>query len=181
MKRAPKKQPASAAPPTELEVDVTRAIDQELTWYFGYAETAARIGTLDLIPAYVVRAAAGESEEEQKRRALALAETVGVVLRTVPAEHASVLRAVYTPRRWPPGVAREFGPLAPIAVRLTCSAHPWPPRSGHAGLEHAAAMHLAGELARAGKQPRALHKEARRLMGRAITAYVDARSQRVPS
>ncbi|MGO8998007.1 MAG: hypothetical protein ACLQVI_32195 [Polyangiaceae bacterium] len=158
-------------------------VDQELAWYFGYAETAARLGSLTLLPPYVSMqaAAAGETEEEQLRRARALVLTVRTALHALPAQCAGVLRAAYTPRRWPLTVVREFGPFTAIVVRLICAAEPWPARSSHDGLEHAAARHLARQLVvddgRA-VATRVLRNGARRLMGRAITAYVRARTQR---
>jgi hypothetical protein len=175
--------PATDRPPTALEVDVTRALDQELAWYFGYAESAARLGSLVLLPPYVAMqsAGAGETEDDQLRRAQALVSTVKVALRALPTQCAGVLRATYTPRRWPLAVVREFGPLTAIVVRLVCAAHPWPARSSHDGLEHAAAMHMAKQLARDEGRPGVLRKEARRLLGRAITAYVRARTQREPA
>ena len=179
---SPKATPPRPAdvPPTALEVDVTRAIDQELAWYFGYAETAARLGSLALLPTYVAMqaAAAGETEEEQLRLAQALAQTVQITLRALPTQCAGVLRAVYTPRRWPLAVVREFGPVTAVVVRLVCAMNPWPERSSHDGLEHAAAMHLARQLARDEGRPGGLRKDARRLMGSAITAYVRARAKR---
>ena len=153
---------------------------QELAWYFGYAEAAARLGNLTLLPTHVAMqaAAAGETEDDQLRRVQALALTVQVALRALPTQCAGVLRAVYTPRRWPRAVTREFGPLSAVVVRLVCAAHPWPERSGHNGLEHAAARHLARQLVRDEGRPGVLRKEARRLMGRAVTAYVRTRAQR---
>ena len=172
--------PAADRPPTALEVDVTRALDQELAWYFGYAENAARLGSLTLLPTYAAMqaSAAGETEDEQLRRVQALAVTVQVALRALPTQCAGVLRAVYTPRRWPLAVAREFGPLTAIVVRLFCATHPWPERSSHDGLEHAAARDLARQLVTDEGRPGVLRREARRLMGRAITAYVRARAPR---
>ncbi len=175
--------PAADRSPTALEVSVTRALDQELAWYFGYAETAARLGSLTLLPPFAAMQAAaeGEAEEDQLRRAQALALTVRTALHALPTQSAGVLRAAYTPRRWPLAVVREFGPLTAIVVRLICAAEPWPARSSHDGLEHAAAMHLARQLVLDEGRPGVLRREARRLMGRAITAYVRARAPRSAS
>ena len=111
------------------------------------------------------------------RRALQLATTVQSTLGAVSTRHAGVLRAAYTPRRWPVTVTREFQRLSAIAVRLVCSANPWPERSSHDGLERAAALDLARKIAGNKRRPAALRKEARRLMGSAIMAYIRARSK----
>jgi hypothetical protein len=156
-----------------------RAFDQELEWYFTYAEGAKRVGNVTLLPANEAAqiGAAADGEAATIRRALELATTVQSTLGAVSTRHAGVLRAVYTPRRWPITVTREFQRLSAIAVRLVCSANPWPERSSHDGLERAAALDLARQIARNAARPAALRKEARRLMGSAITAYVRARAK----
>jgi len=159
---------------------ITRAIDQELEWYFSYAETARRLGTITLLPTYLARQLADTPEDVRLQRSLALATTVQRTLDVVSAQQAGVLRAVYTPRRWPSAVVREFDDLAAIAVRLVCADNPWPARHTHDGLEQAAAKHLARMLARDAAKPAALRdirNTARRLMGSAITAYVRARAK----
>jgi hypothetical protein len=160
-------------------LQVTKAIDQELAWYFGYAESANRLGTLALVPAYVAAqlGALLDSEDVMAIRARALAATVEGALGEVPTQSAGVLRAVYTPRRWPVGVVREFGSLAAVVVRIACTEDPWPARCSHDGLERAAALQLARRLAEETASPAALRKTARRLMGSAITAYVRARAE----
>jgi hypothetical protein len=117
---------SEALPPTNLKVEVTRALDQELAWFFGYAETARRVGGLTLLPPFAAKQAtdAGETEEDQVRRAEQLAQTVQLAVRKVPTYCAGVLRAVYTPRRWPRCVVREFGSLSAIAVRLVRATEP---------------------------------------------------------
>jgi hypothetical protein len=91
--------------------------------------------------------------------------------------HASVLRAAYTPRRWPKAVERAFGSLAPVVVRLAFAEDPWPPRTGHKGLEEAVALRLAAQLAAAKRVPVAeLRSRAQGLLGRAVVAYANARS-----
>jgi hypothetical protein len=182
----PRRAQASLTPETEActllpgPVQVSKAIDQELSWYFGYAESAHRLGSLALVPPYVAAQlpASSDSEEVMAARARNLVTTVQSALRKVPTQPAGVLRAVYTPRRWPIGVVREFGSLSAVAVRIACTEDPWPARSSHDGLEHAAAQELARRLTQETASPAALRKTARRLMGSAITAYVRARAER---
>src|SRR5271170_1382145 len=103
-------------PATPLEVLVSRALDQELEWYFEYAEGALHRESVGMLPSYaVVRILAdgmsaalprrGQCEEPTdeacRSRAHELARTVQGCLSKVPGRHASVLRAAYTPRRWP--------------------------------------------------------------------------------
>jgi hypothetical protein len=174
--------PTEAARPTELEVLVAVAFDQELEWYFSYAEGAKRIGNVSFLPTHESKrlAAIDDSPEATMRRGLELATAVQSTLGAMPAHHAGVLRAVFTPRRWPNAVEREFNHLSAIVVRLTCAAHPWPARNNHDGLETAAAHHLAQQLAHDRARPAALRKTARGLMGKAVKAYVYARAKGGP-
>jgi hypothetical protein len=143
-----------------------------------YAEAAGRAGSVSLLPAREAArlTAHGATEQALVRRAAELARTVRASLLHIPPHHASVLRAVYTPRKWPVAIVQRFRHLSPIAVRLACAASPWPPRSSHDGLERAAALHLARVVARDRGRSDALHKDALRLMRSAITAYVRART-----
>jgi hypothetical protein len=161
--------PTEAARPTELEVLVAVAFDQELEWYFSYAEGAKRIGNVSFLPTHESKrlAAIDDSPEATMRRGLELATAVQSTLGAMPAHHAGVLRAVFTPRRWPNAVEREFN-------------HPWPARNNHDGLETAAAHHLAQQLAHDRARPAALRKTARGLMGKAVKAYVYARAKGGP-
>lgn len=172
--------PTAGPPPvTAEEVAVTRAIDQELEWYFSYAETARKLGSITLLPTLEAMrlAAVDDSDEATMRRGMELSTAVQVTLGAVATHHAGVLRAVYTPRRWPSAVEREFGSLTAIAVRLMCADNPWPARNHHDGLETAAAHHLARELADESARPGLLRRKARRLMGSAIHAYYRARAE----
>ena len=87
-----------------------------------------------------------------------------------------MLRASFTPRRWPRPVTREFAGLSAIVVRRACTAHPWPARSSHDGLERAVAQHLARLLSRDALRTSVLRRRASRLMASALTAYERARS-----
>jgi hypothetical protein len=177
--RNSKPSPTPSKPPSPLEAAVVRALDQELAWYFSYAETAARHQNVAFLPSHAATIAAEEhaTEEDILFRSAKLASEVGLTLRMMPEPHASVLRAAYTPRRWPTAVVRDFGCLAAIVVRMAVAAHPWPVRSGHDGLEHAAAMHLTRLLMTDSARPAALRTKANRLMGKAITAYALARAK----
>jgi hypothetical protein len=161
--------------PTPFELSVTRALDQELEWYFTYAESAKRLGSVTLLPTHEMTRLTGAPEDALLARGVELATTVQVTLGAVKTQHAGVLRALYTPRRWPVAVAREFESLAPIVVRLVCATDPWPARSSHDGLEQAAALELARALAGNGARPASLRKQAGRLMAGAVCAYARAR------
>jgi hypothetical protein len=168
--------------PSEHEVRAAKALDHELEWFFSYAETAHRLGSVTLLPTHLARqlatqlAAEDDSEEATARRGLELVTAVKIALGAMPTQHAGVLRAVYTPRRWPAAVVREFDNLAPIVVRLVCAGNPWPARNNHDGLETAAAHHLAHLLTQDDAKPGILRKEARRLMRSAIGSYIRTRS-----
>jgi hypothetical protein len=181
-------------PATPLEVRVSRALDQELEWYFAYAEAALHRESVGILPSYaVVRILAdgtsaalprrgqdlGEPTDEACRaRAHELARTVQGCLCRLQGRHASVLRAAYTPRRWPKPVENAFDILAPVAVRLAFANDPWPPRlSAHTGLEEAAAARLSATLRDPAKAKVAkIRTQAQRLLGNAVAAYAKARA-----
>ena len=122
------------------------------------------------------------TDEACRGRAYALARVVGGTLRSIPPRHASVLRAAYTPRRWPRAVERAFDSLAPIVVRLAFADDPWPERSAHVGLEEAAATRLSAAIVDPARMKVAhLRAQAQRLLGKAIVAYAKARAQKAPA
>jgi hypothetical protein len=171
-------------PSTALELMVMRALDQEFEWYFVYAESALGRDSVGLLPSYAATAvvSSNPTDDVLRGRARALARTVQRCLRALGDRHTSVLRAVYTPRRWPKNVEAEFQTLAPIVVRLEMASDPWPARSAHAGLEGAAAARLSARLV-AGKERHLapLKARARRLFGDAVVAYTKLRAMEGPA
>jgi hypothetical protein len=167
-------------PASPLEVLVSRALDQELEWFFAYAEGALCRQSVGMLPSYaVVRILATEPTDEACRsRAHELARTVQGCLCRLTGRHASVLRAAYTPRRWPRAVENAFDVLAPIAVRLAFADDPWPPRlSAHTGLEEAVAVRLSAALRDPAKVKVAkIRIQAQHLLGKAVAAYAKARA-----
>ena len=183
---APRFRRADAAlhPSSALETMVSRALDQELEWYFIYAETALGRESVELLPSYAAARVLSSSPTEDTLRikALELAQTVQGCLRVLADRHASVLRAVYTPRRWPKNVEVEFQALTPVVVRLVVASDPWPARSAHAGLEDATAARLSARLVAAKPLPVArLKTRASRLFGAAVLAYMKVRALEAPA
>jgi hypothetical protein len=176
---------AALRPATTLEVIVSRALDQELEWFFAYAESALYRESIGMLPSYAaVRILATEPTDEACRaRAQELARTVQGCLYRLPGRHASVLRVAYTPRRWPRAVENAFDILAPIAVRLAFANDPWPPRlSAHTGLEEAAAVRLSAALRDPAKVKVAkIRTQAQHLLGSAVAAYAQARALKAPA
>jgi hypothetical protein len=171
-------------PSTALELVVTRALDQEFEWYFVYAEKALGRDSVGLLPTYAATMAVSSNSTDDmlRGRAQTLAQTAQGCLRTLGDRHASVLRAVYTPRRWPGNVEAEFQTLAPIVVRLMLASDPWPARSAHAGLEDAAAARLSARLIAGRQQHLApLKARAKRLFGAAVVAYTKLRALEGPA
>lgn len=182
--RAVRRTDTALHPATPLEVLVSRALDQELEWFFAYAESALSHDSVGILPSYAaVKVLATEPTDEACRgRAHELARGVRDSLHTLEARQASVLRAAYTPRRWPRAVEKAFDVLSPIAVRLAFAMDPWPARSGHTGLEEAAALRLSAALLDPGKVKVAKMKaRALGLLGDAIAAYATARSEEGPA
>jgi hypothetical protein len=176
----PRRTEVARKPATPLEVRVSRALDQELEWYFAYAEAALHRESVGMLPSYAaVRILATEPTDEACRiRAHELARTVQACLYGLSGRHASVLRAAYTPRRWPRAVESAFDILAPIAVRLAFASDPWPARlSAHTGLEEAAAVRLSATLGDPVKVEIAkIRTQAQHLLGNAVAAYAKARA-----
>jgi hypothetical protein len=176
----PRRTNVALHPATPLEVRVSRALDQELEWYYVYAEAALHRESVGMLPSYaVVRILATEPTDEACRtRAHELARTVQGCLCRLQGSHASVLRAACTPRRWPRAVENAFDVLAPIAVRLAFANDPWPPRlSAHTGLEEAVAVRLSGIVRDPVKVEIAkIRTQAQRLLGNAVAAYAKVRA-----
>jgi len=176
----PRRTDAALRPATPLEAIVSRALDQELEWFFAYAESALHREDVGILPNYAaVRILATEPTDEACRiRGHELARTVQGCLCRLTGRHASVLRAAYTPRRWPRSVENAFDVLAPIAVRLAFANDPWPARlSAHTGLEEAVAVRLSAALRDPAKVKVAkIRIQAQRLLGKAVAAYTKARA-----
>jgi hypothetical protein len=182
--RATRRTDTALRPATPLEAMVSRALDQELEWYFAYAEAALHRDSVGILPSYAaVRILATEPTDEACRvRGHELARTVCGCLHSIRSRHASVLRAAYTPRRWARGVERTFESLAPIVVRLVFADDPWPQRCGHTGLEEAVALRLSTALNDPAKVKVArLRAQAQRLLGKAVVAYAKARALKAPA
>jgi hypothetical protein len=157
---------------------VTRALDQELDWYFSYAESALHRESIGMLPTYAaVRVLATEPNDAAVRiRAFDIARTVRGCLRAMHGRHAEVLRATYTPRSWPKNVHKAFDTLSAVAVRLAFADDPWPVRSARAGLEHAAALRLSAALTSGSVSVGKLRSQAQRLLGSAVVAYAGLRA-----
>jgi len=169
---------AALRPATPLEIMVSRALDQELDWFFSYAEAAMHRESVRMLPSYaaIPILATEPTEEAFRARGLEIAATVKRCLVTVRGKHAEVLRTAYTPRAWPKGVEKAFQGVAAIAVRLAFADDPWPERLSRTGLEQAAAARLDAAIT-AKSIPVGRHRsQAERMLGSAIVAYAGARS-----
>jgi hypothetical protein len=162
-------------PATPLETMVSRALDQELEWYFSYAEGALRRACLPILPSYAV-AASEPTDDALRARAIEITEAVQRCLVVLRGKHAEILRAAYTPRSWPKPVATAFGPVTPIAVRLAFADDPWPERHSREGIERAAATRLRAAIVSKSIAAGRLRSQAERLLGSAIVAYAGARA-----
>jgi hypothetical protein len=155
---------------------VRRELGDELEWFFAYAEKALRCDRLSILPSAV---AARTPQLQAKAKARQLAEIVDDCLGALSSRDSAVLRAVFTPRRWPRRVERAFKHLSPVAVRLFCRRNPWPLRFAHQGLEDAAAIELAQRLHRPAIA-RKLRVRANQLFRQAVVAYVKRRLLEAP-
>jgi len=165
-------------PATPLEIMVTRALDQELEWYFSYAESALHRESVGMLPSCAaVRVLATEPTDTAVRtRALDMARIVRGCLLAMAPRHAEVLRAVYTPRAWPRNVDKAFQSLSAVAVRLAFAEDPWPQRSSRAGLEQASAIRLSAALASKSVSAARLKSQAQRLFAVAVRGYAGLRA-----
>jgi hypothetical protein len=155
-----------------------RKVEEELEWFFGYAESALRRGRVAMLPSH---AAARSSSRNARPKAQQLARTVEDRLLALAAPHTAVLRAVFTPRRWPRAVQEAFEHLSPIAVRLFVGSIPWPWRSARQGLEEAVALQLAACLRHQDQSfVEPLRLQACHLFEGAMDAYAHKRSEVTP-
>jgi hypothetical protein len=169
---------------TRNEVLLTRALDQELEWFFGFAEQAAQREDVGILPNYVAPRilVACPNDAAVRLQALELATMVRGCIRGLPTRDAGVLRAVYTPRLWPKVLTNAFETLTPIAIRLSIADDPWPQRTAKKGFETAIASRLAARLLRKERVPVArMREQANRLFGSAVGAYLKRRSEETPS
>jgi hypothetical protein len=169
---------AALRPATPLEILVSRAIDQELEWYFSYAESALHRESVGMPPSYAVMPilATEPTEEAFRARALDIAGAVKRCLLAVRGKHAEILRAAYTPRAWPKALEKDFEGVTAIAVRLAFADDPWPQRPSRTGLEQAAAARLAACIKSRSVPVGRLRSQAQRLLGGAIVAYAGLRA-----
>jgi hypothetical protein len=131
-----------------------------------------------MLPSY---AAARTRACNAGRKARRLARTVDRSLTVLAAPHGAVLRAAFTPRRWPRDVQSQFAHLAPLVVRLYGTCDAWPGRGAHQGLEEAVALRLAARLAQGAAQLEPLRLGAQRLLDAAMMAYIAHRREVAPA
>jgi len=163
-------------PTTPLELRVTIALDQELEWYFSYAESALRRDRVGMLPSYAALLLAEPTDVAIRNRAGEIARIARGCLLSMRPRHAEVLRAVYTPRAWPKNVYKAFEDLSAVVVRLAFADDPWPQRSARAGLEQASAIRLSAALTSKSVSVARLKNQAQRLFGGAIGAYAGLRA-----
>ena len=176
---SPRRTDAALKPKAPLAIRISRALDQELEWYFAYGEAALSRGDVTILPSYAaVRVLATQPDSAVGGKAADLARTVRRCLLSLRTPHASVLRTAYTPRRWPEPIKRAFQSAAPIAVRLALAGDPWPPRRSRSGLEEAGASRLCAAIVANNRQLRVarLRARAERLLGHAVVAYMKTRA-----
>jgi hypothetical protein len=173
---SPRPTEVALRPSSPLEIMVSRTIDQELEWYFSYAESALHRERVGMLPSYAALLVTEPTDAAIRNRAREIARLVRACLLAMRPRHVEVLRSVYTPRTWPKNVFAAFESLSAIAVRLAFADDPWPQRSARGGLEHAAAMRLSAALTSASVSPGKLRHNARRLLETAVLAYAGLRA-----
>jgi hypothetical protein len=173
---APRPTERALQPTTPTSIKLSRAIDQELEWYFSYAESALHRERVGMLPSHAAAQVKEPTDAAIQSRAHEIACIVRGCLLAMQPAHAEVLRAVYTPRTWPKNVFAEFECVSPIVVRLAFAGDPWPVRSARAGLEHAAAVQLSAALTSASVSVPKLRRKADALLRRAVVAYSRMRS-----
>jgi hypothetical protein len=174
----PRPTEAALKPATPLEIMVSRALDQELEWYFSYAESALHRESVRILPSYaaIPILATEPTEEVFLARGLEIAGTVRRCLLAVRGKHAEILRAAYTPRAWPKAVEKAFEGVTAIAVRVAFADDPWPERASRTGLEQAAAARLAAGIKTRSIPVGRIRSQAQRLLGGAVVAYAGVRA-----
>jgi hypothetical protein len=63
-------------------------------------------------------------------------------LQKLPTFHAGAFKLRYTPRTWPPAIAKRFGSLAAVVVRIECAQHPSDGTRSEEALEKASVERL---------------------------------------
>jgi hypothetical protein len=154
----------------------SRALDQELDWYFSHAESALGRSGIGTLPAYAAARLPDPTDPRARDHAVVLAHVVRDCLVAMDPPHVEVLRAAYTPCAWPTNVSDVLGALAPVAVRIILADDPWPPGSASDTLEERAAQRLALAIARATISVYRLRNQSQTLLARAVGAYASLRA-----
>jgi hypothetical protein len=174
---------AALHPSTPLELMISRALDQELEWYFVYAETALSREHVGLLPSYAAATVLSANPTEESFWARRTSSRTRSKAAFVPSQTATQASFARCTRRavGPKNVEAEFEMLAPVIVRLAVASDPWPARSAHAGLEDAAATRLSVRMIANKPIPmERLKTRATRLFGSAVMAYTKVRGLKEP-
>ncbi len=160
------------------------AIDRELRWFFLCHDCEDVPFTFARMPS-----PADDGREwltpEEHARALHRLRVIRLRLRSISDSDAGVLQCAYEPRPWPVVVARQFGRLTGVVVRLSCDRATWPEERARQLVVDARNAEMLLGMLRAGgdaglRTIRGLRLEAQLRFLRALGEYAAARGGRSP-
>jgi hypothetical protein len=151
-------------------------VDEELLWFFHVEDGDPASST------YVGRMFSPVTEDgrwrshEDHRRAVRRHGVVLARIKAIPDHDAGVLQCAYAPRPWPIALAKAYGQLTGVAVRLACDRATWPEERGRQlAIDDANAKMLLERLGAGGEANRRalaeLRREAEVHFVRALRAY----------
>jgi hypothetical protein len=180
--RASRREGVSSPGPMLAGLAPSPVIEEELRWFFHIedGDPSSSIYGRMLGPV-------GDDDEWQTRGEHTAAEQKhGVILSHVKSlsdSDAGVLQCAYAPRRWTARLAKEFGRLTGIVVRLSCDRATWPEaRRQQLSVDAANAEKLHVMLCAGGDENRRalrdLRREAQSRYARALGEYARTRRAR---
>jgi len=161
----------------------SRAVDQELEWFFNSVESD--MGLRSNFLASLGREGPGSHapSPDEAVDASHAQRRIRVMLGVLEETHVEVLRCAYTQRDWPVVLWDQYGRLTGIVVRLAC-AHETVPEGQHAQdlFEMNHASWLASEIHRSAIDPMfvRLRTDAQGRFARATSAYARVRGNVEP-
>jgi hypothetical protein len=168
--------------PSLGQLGASPAIEEELLFFF----TAEDVDTSGSNFGRMLSSVADDGSwrtPEDHARAARRHRVIRSHLKSIHDSDAGVLQCAYTPQAWPSRVAREFGRLTGIVVRLSCDRTTWPEERCRQLALDAQNAETLDTMVRAGGDEnrhvlRDLRREAQARFARALGEYVSARTGR---
>lgn len=180
--RGSRRASAAVHAPTLGQLGPSPAIEEELLFFFTAEDGDTSGSNFGRMLSSVAEDGSWRTPDDHARAAQRH-RVIRSHLKSISDSDAGVLQCAYTPQAWPARVAREFGRLTGVAVRLSCDRETWPEERGRQLALDAQNAETLDTMVRAGGEEnrhvlRDLRREAQARFARALGEYVAARTGR---